>query len=459
MKQNARGLFNRLISTRQFLFSRPSAPLEGHSHRLSSLPASDPLIQAFPDILVGQAFATAALEKAADWDTFGTMAMYIEPGSEQADDPGALPGARLALARVLAQIIRGGDGIWGVLDPHHLGCFLPGDSVAGLLESARGIQHTLSEDSGPAVTVGAAVYPTVDFDRDDILSNAFKALDHAEFFGPGSRVAFDAVSLNISGDKRYDAGDIEGAAEEYRKGLLLDPDNVNLHNSLGVCYGVMSEFDKALGEFAAATRLNDREVMAVYNTGLIHILRKEMEEGKVHLEKAETIDNGVFEVALQLGRVCLEGGDLQKSDEYLQKARALNPQSTTVHFFLGECFSAMKREKQAVSAYQNAIKIDPYNAAALSALGWLYHQRNENRDIARLFCEQSVKIAPDNPLFCFRLGRLYLAHGRMEEAVEALRAAARLGYNVDGDLEEIRRLTTAGDSIPEMGSAEAENRG
>jgi hypothetical protein len=44
-----------------------------------------------------------------------------------------------------------------------------------------------------------------------IVTNAEKALDHAGFFGPGTITGFDAVSLNISGDRRYQAGDIAGA--------------------------------------------------------------------------------------------------------------------------------------------------------------------------------------------------------------------------------------------------------
>jgi tetratricopeptide (TPR) repeat protein len=446
MKQDARGLFSRLISTRHFLFSRLSAPPEAHPHDFSSLPAADPLMQTFPEALIGEVFAAAALEKAADWQSFGVMAMYLEFAPDPADTPQSLSSARLALARLLVRLSHNGGGVWGVLDHRHLACLLPGDSLETHLESAAGIQKALSADGLASVTVGVAIYPMAGFEREEILGNAFKALDHAEFFGPGSCVAFDAVSLNISGDKRYDAGDIEGAAKEYRKGLLIDPENVNLHNSLGVCYGVQGELDSALEEFAEATRLDESEVMAVYNTGLVYTLRQETEEGLVHLKKAETLDSCVFEVALELGKVYLDAGDHPKSKEYLEKARALDPRSSAVFFLLGECCCALELQKEAVSAYQSAIKFDPDNAAALSALGWLYHQRNENRDIALLFCEQSVKIAPETPLFCFRLGRLYLAHGRMEDALAALQTAGRLGHDVDADLTEIRQLT-AGEGL------------
>ncbi len=441
MKHDPRGLFSRLISTRQFLFSRSSTQPEETTHRLGALPAADPLAQAFPEVLVGEAFVSAALEALGGWEAFAALALHIEPAESPAADGDGLALARLALARVLAPACRGAHGLWGVLDPCHMGCFLPGDAAAGQVETASRVQESFAGEGCGTLTAGVAFYPMIDFEREEILANAFKALDHAEFFGPGSRVVFDAVSLNISGDKRYDAGDIDGAVREYGKGLLLDPDNVNIHNSLGVCYGVMGDFERALGEFAAATRLDEGEVMAVYNTGLIHSLRKETERGLAFLKKAEALDGSLFEVVLQLGRVTLEAGDAETARQYLEKARTLNPQSGAVAFCLGECCSALKRPKEAISAYQAAIKSDPYHAAALSALGWLYHQREENREIALLFCEQSVKIAPETPLFRFRLGRLYLGHGRIPEALAAFQAAAMLGHDVASDLEEIRRLS------------------
>ncbi len=92
-------------------------------------------------------------------------------------------------------------------------------------------------------------------------------MTHAAVVGPGSMVVLDAVSLNISGDQLYQAGNLQGAVEEYRKALQLDPSNVNVHNSLGVCYGMMERYDAAEAEFDAALLLKPDEVMALYQSG------------------------------------------------------------------------------------------------------------------------------------------------------------------------------------------------
>jgi tetratricopeptide (TPR) repeat protein len=89
------------------------------------------------------------------------------------------------------------------------------------------------------ILMGVAGFPFHDFKRDDIPGNALKAIDHAAFFGTDGMVYFDAVSLNISGDRLYQLNQYDAAIKEYKKGLELEPKNINLINSLGVCYGVI----------------------------------------------------------------------------------------------------------------------------------------------------------------------------------------------------------------------------
>jgi hypothetical protein len=79
-----------------------------------------------------------------------------------------------------------------------------------LIDASADAEHT-------QLTIGVAAYPTINYTRHQIVNNAEKALEHASFFGPGTITPFDAVSLNISGDRHYQAGNLEGAIREYQK--------------------------------------------------------------------------------------------------------------------------------------------------------------------------------------------------------------------------------------------------
>ena len=90
---------------------------------------------------------------------------------------------------------------------------------AGIEQFLDTIKATLGSAAGIDPIAGIAVYPFMDFSIKETFYNAVKAVDHAAFHGPGSRVCFGDISLNISGDRRYELGFMDEAAAEYKKGL------------------------------------------------------------------------------------------------------------------------------------------------------------------------------------------------------------------------------------------------
>ena len=78
---------------------------------------------------------------------------------------------------------------------------------------AEGIIKTLVKEKGSGFSLSAGIseYPFKRYAKTEIVRNCQKAILHAEFFGYGSVVVFDAVSLNISGDIYYGEGDLAGA--------------------------------------------------------------------------------------------------------------------------------------------------------------------------------------------------------------------------------------------------------
>jgi tetratricopeptide (TPR) repeat protein len=62
--------------------------------------------------------------------------------------------------------------------------------------------------------------------------------------------------------------------------------------------------------------------------------------------------------------------------------------------------------RDAVAIYTRAVKNNPNDAESFSQLGQLYDAIGENPEIARLFCQQSVAIAPENEVYRERFNRL-----------------------------------------------------
>ena len=115
------------------------------------------------------------------------------------------------------------------------------------MEATEKLREDIAKKTMVCASAGISVYPLLEYRKEDTFGNALKALEHASFFGSDSMVEFDAVSLNISGDKLYQKGDVDGAVKEFQTALRMDSENINVRNSLGVCYGVKGRTRQSLG--------------------------------------------------------------------------------------------------------------------------------------------------------------------------------------------------------------------
>ena len=440
MNKNRHELKTECRASQSFLLSKtrenvPSERLEPGEYSGRELPE----IEEFsPDVRSGEAFLSHALRAVESSPAFGVLALQIDApvetdlSDEAIDDNGSVQ----AVIRTLDEVCDRHDGIWGGIDHRLFGCYFANKDEKTCLEISEVIKQTLSTHSRRTVTIGVAVFPVLDFTMDQILGNALKALDHATFFGHDSLVPFDAVSLNISGDRFYERGDVQSAIDEFNKGLLLDPADTNIHNSLGVCYGVLGNLQQALDAFNAVIEIDCSDALAIYNAGLTSTLTGDRDAALEYFRKAADRPETGFEAAIQTGRLYLGENEPEKGRPYIEKAAELRPESCAAYSSLGECYTALGMTTEAVTAYKKAIRLNANDAAALSGLGWLYNAQRKNPEIAALFCRQSVEIAPDNGLFRQRLGRLYLDEDRFHDALSELNKAAELGCDSSKYIEK-----------------------
>lgn len=432
-------IFQSRSSTKEFLLSKTDLKTTESPAVQAPLPDSDILVSLYPEMPTGQAFIDTAMDRLVSVPEFGAMVIRLDVyGFDR--DPAQIDLVSLltAIVKAISEVCVPEKDIWGRLNRAEFACFFPGENGLFCLKKAEKLKQKLAAEQNETVSIGIAAFPTTTYERMQILGNAYKALKHAEFFGPGSIVSFDSTSLNISGDAFYQNGDMKGAIREYKQALLLDPENVNVYNSLGVCYGVMEAYDKALEEFQTAISLDPGEVMALYNAGLVSTMIDDDESALQYFLKADSLGKNVFELALHTGKLYCEMGEHSRGIEFLDKALKLNPESGPVHRYKGVCYAAMNNTEEAISAFTKAIKVNPNDAVALSGLGHLYGLEDKEPEIATTFCRQSVQISPENGLFRYRLGNLYLKQNRLAEALTELNAAEKLGHMCTELIEEIQ---------------------
>lgn len=440
MRSIKKKLFHSHESARHFLFSKTDTGRLRDVKSQKILDADEAVKSAFPDMLCGSDFIDHAIKQLDAIAQFSALVIQLDPLKEEngpAEPPGDNKGV-VDTAGILDGLCRRENGLWGTLEAGLFGSFLPDKKESVSLELARKFQKHLKKKTGQTVSIGVASFPTLAYKKPEIIDNASKALDHATFFGFNSLVAFDDVSLNISGDKLYEKGKIQEAINEFKLALKLDPGNENVHNSLGVCYGLQSHYDSAIAEFQKAIALAPGEYMALYNLGLVQLLMKQPDRALEYFLDADKINGNNYEVAFQTGKLYLETGNFKKGRPYLERAAELEPQSGQVYRYLGDCYRASHRPQDAISAYKKAIKHNPHDAAALSALGNIFDDQGENPEISLMFLRESIALSPENGLFHHRLARHFSNQNHLDDALKEFVRAKSLGYDAGEDIKAIK---------------------
>jgi tetratricopeptide (TPR) repeat protein len=373
-----------------------------------------------------------------EFSHFAAMAMRSLPAQDDPQMDFQPSRQRLnRLAQAIERACTGHEGIWGQINQDTFECIFPVSNRREGEILLENLKAGLPQHDASLLCIGTACYPALNFNRWQILTNAEKALEHALLLGPGRTVMFDAVSLNISGDHYYQAGNYPRAQKEFQLALQLDPLNVNVHNSLGVCYGMSGCLENALKAFETALWLNPEEVMALHNAGIIHQIQGNYHNAIDLLQQAFLLNPTIFENAFHAGMLFLKSDHPRQAADYLQKAVQLNPDKAIAWRFLGECYELCDRHDQAIRAYTQAIKRNPADAAALSALGYLYYKNNRNLEIATVFCHESTLLEPENASYRQRLGEIYLKHNNDEAALLEFRRAQALGLDSGHWIEQI----------------------
>jgi tetratricopeptide (TPR) repeat protein len=447
MARHSSDLFKKRSSTQEFLFSHSDDIIDtDHAQQVINNRESAAATRAdahFSDMLDRQGLVHAIDTHMASAATLCAIAVKIDWAAGAKADNITKTGVPADTVLSIATLCRTSKGTWARIDPDRFACVFPHRTATDGHVLAQHLLNAFPDAESPPLTIGVAAYPTIDYARTQIVSNAEKALEHAGFFGPGTITGFDAVSLNISGDRHYQTGDIAGAMDEYKQGLLLDPADVNLHNSLGVCHGILKDFDNALSAFENAIRLSPQEVMAIYNKGYILLLSGNREKALEYFLEAEAREPNVFEVIFHIGQTFMEMGAADKARPYLEAATLANSRSGPAFKSLGACLDKLGLTKDAIQAYKNAVKINPGDADSLSLLGRLYSERGESLDVASVLCEQSVRLSPDNGLFRHRLGHVFLNQGKLNHALAEFELAAAMGHDSQPQIEETQDRMTA----------------
>lgn len=288
------------------------------------------------------------------------------------------------------------------------------------------------ESDGVTMSVGMSYWPCLRYTKSAIALNCQKALLHGGFYGPGQVTCFDNISLNVSGDYYFDEGDYREAVKEYRQGLQLCPDDINLMNSLGVALTEVNQQGLAVSWFGRVLELEPDNYMALVNLGFAMRRKGRMAEAigclkKAYELRAET-EGSLSELVLQLGDLYCLSGSYEKAVELFRQWRAEQFGRREFHFhrLLGEALMEVDDHGAAIRHLQKALQCYPGSTDCMSMLGLLYVKTGQGVEVGMSLCRKAVTGDSHDADNWRRFGYVYLELSDYEEALHCARNGLKL---------------------------------
>jgi tetratricopeptide (TPR) repeat protein len=227
---------------------------------------------------------------------------------------------------------------------------------------------------------------------------------------------------------------------------------------LGFAYQELGQFDKAIGVFEDARKVNPNDPMMT-----TYLIRAQMAAKNytaaaeiAHAARAQSPDD--LRLASLESLALRRGGKMDQSvsamEEFLrrqqddpdafiamaqtyadanrgaqavrvlQDAQTKFPGETSITFELGAVLDRQKKYAESELVFRQLITKDPGNAAALNYLGYMLAERGERLDESVDYVKRALALDPDNGSYLDSLGWAYFKGGKIDLALDHLKRAA-----------------------------------
>ena len=198
----------------------------------------------------------------------------------------------------------------------------------------------------------------------------------------------DAYSFLRAGMANERTGNYPAAVKAYERGLAVEPENVELLNSLG---------------------------FALFQQG-------KSKEAVVALEKALAADPKHWKAHNNLALAAIDSGELEVAEAHYRESLAIKPQAA-IYNDLGFVLEREGLPEEAAEAYRKALKLDPASASAHYNLGSSLARSGKYAE-AESHLRKALKTSPNTQTYT-GLGIVLWQLGRTDEAITNLQAAIK----------------------------------
>jgi tetratricopeptide (TPR) repeat protein len=270
-------------------------------------------------------------------------------------------------------------------------------------------------------------------DSPPVLLERFTSPDRAanipEFVKlPGDAIAdireefLDSYSFLRAGMANERTGDHKGAERLYRRGLSIEPNNVQILNSLGWTLFQDGRTEEAISELRRALAVDPDYVKAHNNLALALVEVGQLDEAAAHWKRSLELEPAP-EIYSDYGFMMAQLGKPQDALAAYEKALELDPGCASAHFNLAVASIQAGALGEAESHYRAALRAKP-NAETYNGLGFVLAAQGRPGEATEQF-QKAIEINPQYTPAYNNLAETLAKQGKLEDAAIYYRASLK----------------------------------
>jgi tetratricopeptide (TPR) repeat protein len=221
----------------------------------------------------------------------------------------------------------------------------------------------------------------------------------------------------------YRKNDYANAILNFQKALKENPSDGEATQLIGICLYLAGRPGEAIPYLQKVLNWYPRaNVDASYILGVSYIQNKQYDEARQTFAKMFGFAGDSAAAYLFCGRILFRLEFTGVTEEYAQKALALDPKLPMAHYLLGELYLYQAKTDQAIAQFELEIAVNPSYSNVYFKLGDAY-SRVEKYDEAERLLQRSVWLDPNSSGPYILLGKVLLKKSEPELAARALARA------------------------------------
>lgn len=175
----------------------------------------------------------------------------------------------------------------------------------------------------------------------------------------------------LQGRVAFEAGRYGEAAEEFRKAVAAEPDNVPARVNLGSALGQRQDVEGAIEQFRRALDLDPANRSALYNIGTLYAGQNRHDEAVLHLERLLQLTPDDHQARVTLGRELYLSGRREEALSSFTAVTSANPDNEDAVLAQADVLTALGRHRQALETIEKSHTAFPTKGRTAAKLAYL----------------------------------------------------------------------------------------